>query len=55
LGSKFPEQGIVIGSKDKLLIIKSGEIATLEEYIRYMTQQRFGRSSENSQPINRNN
>ena len=32
--------------KDALIDQKSDKIATLEEYIRYMTQQRFGASSE---------
>ncbi len=36
--------------KDVLLTKKSDKIATLEEYIRYMTQQRFGASSEKWSP-----
>ena len=36
--------------KDVQLTKKSDKIATLEEYIRYMTQQRFGASSEKWSP-----
>ena len=36
--------------KDVQLTTKSDKIATLEEYIRYMTQQRFGASSEKWSP-----
>tara|TARA_R110001606_G_C15404705_1_gene654290 strand:- start:25079 stop:25741 length:663 start_codon:yes stop_codon:yes gene_type:complete len=46
LETQLSEQEIVLNDKDNLLVKKSDKIATLEEYIRYMTQQRFGRSSE---------
>jgi len=44
--TQLSEQGIALDDKDKLLVKKTDKIATLEEYIRYMTQQRFGASSE---------
>ena len=40
----------VLLNKDAELTKKSDKIATLEEYIRYMTQQRFGASSEKWSP-----
>lgn len=40
----------VLLKKDAQLTKKSDKIATLEEYIRYMTQQRFGASSEKWSP-----
>ena len=39
-----------LSKKDVQLTKKSDKIATLEEYIRYMTQQRFGASSEKWSP-----
>lgn len=46
LEAQLSAQGTVLDDKDKLLVKKTDKIATLEEYIRYMTQQRFGASSE---------
>jgi len=53
LETQLSEQKIVLDDKDKSLLKKdsligqkSAKITTLEEYIRYMTQQRFGASSE---------
>jgi len=39
-----------LNNKDVQLTKKTDKIATLEEYIRYMTQQRFGASSEKWSP-----
>jgi len=64
LETQLPEQKSVLDDKDKtitdkdnallkkdvLITKKSDKIATLEEYIRYMTQQRFGVSSEKCSP-----
>ena len=53
LETQLSEQKSVLNDKDNTLLKKdlqltkkSDKIATLEEYIRYMTQQRFGASSE---------
>lgn len=40
----------IIVDKERTLKTKSNKITTLEEYIRYMTQQRFGASSEKCSP-----
>jgi transposase len=40
------KKDVQLNKKDAQLTKKSDKIATLEEYIRYMTQQRFGTSSE---------
>ncbi|MFT5813795.1 MAG: HD superfamily phosphohydrolase [Psychroserpens sp.] len=57
LETQLSEQKSVLDDKDKSrlkkdaqLTKKSDKIATLEEYIRYMTQQRFGASSEKWSP-----
>jgi len=64
LETQLSEQKIVLDDKEKLLVNKdksllkkdalldkkSDKITTLEEYIRYMTQQRFGASSEKWSP-----
>jgi len=57
LETQLSEQKSVLDGKDKSLLKKdfqitkkSDKIATLEEYIRYMTQQRFGASSEKWSP-----
>lgn len=57
LETQLTEQKSVLDDKDKALLKKdaqltkkSDKIATLEEYIRYMTQQRFGVSSEKWSP-----
>jgi len=54
---QLSEQKSVLDGKDKSLLKKdlqitkkSDKIAALEEYIRYMTQQRFGASSEKWSP-----
>jgi uncharacterized coiled-coil protein SlyX len=44
------KKDIQLNKKDAQLTNKSDKIATLEEYIRYMTQQRFGASSEKWSP-----
>lgn len=57
LETQLSEQKIVLDDKDKALLNKdvqitkkSDKITSLEEYIRYMTQQRFGASSEKWSP-----
>lgn len=57
LETQLSEQKSVLDDNEKLLLRKdvqltkkSDKIATLEEYIRYMTQQRFGASSEKWSP-----
>ncbi len=44
------KKDVQLNNKDAQLTKKSDKIATLEEYIRYMTQQRFGASSEKWSP-----
>jgi transposase len=44
------KKDVQLNKKDAQLTKKSDKIATLEEYIRYMTQQRFGASSEKWSP-----
>ena len=46
LETQLFEQKTALNDKDKTIADKSDKISTLEEYIRYMTQQRFGASSE---------
>jgi transposase len=44
------KKDVQLNKKDAGLTKKSNKISTLEEYIRYMTQQRFGASSEKWSP-----
>ena len=44
------KKDVQLNKKDAQITKKSDKIATLEEYIRYMTQQRFGASSEKWSP-----
>jgi len=44
------KKDVQLTKKDNQLTKKTDKIATLEEYIRYMTQQRFGASSEKWSP-----
>ncbi len=50
LETQLSEQKSVLDDNEKTITTKSDKIATLEEYIRYMTQQRFGASSEKWSP-----
>lgn len=50
LETQLSEQKSVLDDKEKTITKKSDKIASLEEYIRYMNQQRFGASSEKWSP-----